>query len=170
MCPRTQIIHWLQEICYDKNNIVVIFSDRHRNYVSSVFDSTLMEQENFWVAAESGYWLQTNKKQWSELFKVQDKQWMATVKQIMAAYCENIDGAVVDEQSCTVIWNYKNAEEEHGCKFANELAQHLQHLIGRQSPIEIVHGNGFIEVLPKKLNKKAVFTNILQHLQLYCNH
>ena len=47
---------------------------------------------------------------------------MATVKQIMAAYCDNIDGATVQEQSCTVMWNYKNAEEEHGCKFANELA------------------------------------------------
>lgn len=57
MCPRTQIIHWLQEICYDKNNIVLIFSDQAYNYVQSVFDHTLMEQENFWVAAESGYWL-----------------------------------------------------------------------------------------------------------------
>ena len=45
-------------------------SDRDRNYVSSVFESNLMEQENFWVAAESGYWLMTNKKQWTELFKL----------------------------------------------------------------------------------------------------
>ena len=43
MCPRTQIIHWIQEILYDKNNIIVIMSDRDRNYVSSVFESNLME-------------------------------------------------------------------------------------------------------------------------------
>ena len=66
--------------------------------MTQVFEANLMEQENFWVAAESGYWLQTNKKQyWSELFKVKDKQWMTTVKQLMAQYCENIDGAVVEE-------------------------------------------------------------------------
>lgn len=170
MCPRQVIIHSIQEILYDKNNIVVIFSDRHRNYVQTVFEQNLMEQENFWVAAESGYWLMTNKGQWNELFKVQSKQWMQTVREIMAEYCENIDGAVVEERSCTVVWNYKNAEEEHGSKFANELAQHLQHLIGRHSPIEIVHGNGFIEVLPKKLNKRAVLKNIFSHLQLYSNH
>ena len=58
---------------YDKNNIIVIMSDRDRNYVSSVFESNLMEQENFWVSSESGYWLMTNKKHWSELFKVQNK-------------------------------------------------------------------------------------------------
>ena len=56
MCPRSQIIHWIQEILYDKNNIVMIMSDRDRNYVSSVFEQKTMEQENFWVAAESGYW------------------------------------------------------------------------------------------------------------------
>ena len=39
----------------------------------------------------------------------------------MEEYCLNIDGTNVDERSCTVVWNYKNAEEEHGSKFANEL-------------------------------------------------
>ena len=139
-------------------------SDRDRDYISSVFQSNLMEQENFWVAAESGYWLMTNEKQWTKLFKVQNRQWMQTISQIMAEYCENIDGAIVEERSCTVVWNYKNAEEEHGSKFANQLAQHLGHLIGRNPPIEIFHGNGFIEVLPKKLTKKAVLNNVLENL------
>ena len=62
MCPRNQIILWIQEILYDKNNIVIILSDKDRSYISSVFEQTLMQQENFWVAAESGYWLMTNKK------------------------------------------------------------------------------------------------------------
>ena len=44
MCPRTQIILWMQEILYDKNNIVVIMSDRDRTYVSDVFNNNnLME-------------------------------------------------------------------------------------------------------------------------------
>ena len=43
MCPRTQITLWLQEILYDKNNIVVILSHRDRSYVSRVFDNILIE-------------------------------------------------------------------------------------------------------------------------------
>ena len=39
----------------------------------------------------------------------------------MDQYCENIDGAVVEESNCTIVWNYKNAEEEHGNMFAKEL-------------------------------------------------
>ena len=88
----------------------------------------------------------------------------------MAEYCANIDGSIIEERSCSIIWNYKNTEEEHGSNFANELAQQIQHLIGRRSPLEIFHGNGLIEVLPKKLNKKAVLKNVIENLQLYCNH
>ena len=48
----------------------------------------------------------------------------------MEEYCDNIDGTVVEERSCTVVWNYKNAEEEHGSKSANILAQQIQHMLG----------------------------------------
>ena len=47
MSLRNQIIPWIQEILYDKNNIVVIMSDGDRNYVSSVFESDLMVSDNF---------------------------------------------------------------------------------------------------------------------------
>lgn len=164
MFPRQQIILWIQEILYDKSNIVVIMSDKDRNYISSVFEQTLMQQENFWVAAESGYWLMTNKKQWIKLFEIQSKQWMHRIRSIMEEYCENIEGTLVEERSCTVIWNYKNAEEEYGSKSANILAEQIQHMLGQNSPIEIVRGNGFIEVLPKKLTKKAVLKHILSNL------
>jgi hypothetical protein len=39
-----------------------------------------MDSENFWVAAESGYWLMTNKKEWTEFFAVHNKQWMQTIR------------------------------------------------------------------------------------------
>lgn len=84
-----------------------------------------MEQENFWVAAESGYWLMNSTKQWKELFKVQSKQWMQTIRSIMSTYCENIDGSIIETRSSTLVWNYKNTEEEHGSKFASELLNHL---------------------------------------------
>ena len=130
-----------------------------------------MEQENFWVIAESGYWLLAKeRRQWTELFKVQNKSWMHTIRLIMAQYCDNIDGSYIEERSCSIIWDYKNTEDEHGSKNAIALSQQLQHLLGRNSPVEIIHCNGFIEVLPKKLNKKAVLGNMLENLKHYCNH
>ena len=70
---RSEIVQWIQEILYDKSNIIVVLSSRDRDCVTSIFEPVLMEQENFWIAAESGYWLMNHKKQWTELFKVQSK-------------------------------------------------------------------------------------------------
>ena len=88
----------------------------------------------------------------------------------MQQYCENIDGAIVEERSCAVVWNYQNTEEEHGSKFAIILAQHLQNLIGRNNAIEVRYGNGFIEVKPKQLSQEDMLKNLLENLQSYCKH
>jgi trehalose-6-phosphatase len=39
----------------------------------------------------------------------------------MVQYCDNIDGSFVEERSTTIVWNYKNAEEEHGLLAAREM-------------------------------------------------
>lgn len=110
------------------------------------------------------------KRTWLELFKVQNKQWMSTIDSIMRHYCTNIDGSTIEVRSASIVWNYKNAEEEHGSKFANKLVVQIQNLIGRNSPIDVINRNGFVEVLPKKLNKKVVLSRMLDDLKHFCNH
>ena len=53
------------------------------------------------------------------MFKVNLKGWLRILKQIMQQYVENIDGSFIEERQTTIVWNYKNAEEEHGAMFAN---------------------------------------------------
>jgi hypothetical protein len=40
--------------------------------------------------------------------------------------------------------------------FAKELSMQIQQLLGNNSPVEIVQGNGFLEVKPKKIKKKKL--------------
>ena len=39
----------------------------------------------------------------------------------MQQYVDNIDGSFIEERQSTIEWNYKNAEEEQGSMFANQL-------------------------------------------------
>ena len=39
----------------------------------------------------------------------------------MQSYANNIDGSIVEERESTVVWNYKNAEEEQGNMAVKEL-------------------------------------------------
>ncbi len=102
---------------------------------------------NLWLAAESGYEFRT-KGQWKTLFKVHQRSWIKILKQIMQQYVDNIDGSFIEERQSTIEWNYKNAEEEQGSMFANQLYLQIKHLIGPNAPIELVQGNGFLEVKP----------------------
>ena len=80
----------------------------------------------------------------------------------MEDYCENIDGATVEERSCSILWNYRLADVDHGQKFAKELYIHLKQLTGKNSPIDVKQGNGYIEVLPLELNKQKYLTYLFQ--------
>ena len=44
----------------------------------------------------------------------------------------------MEERNSTIVWNYKNAEEEHGTMFAKELYIQIKNLIGPNAPIETV--------------------------------
>jgi trehalose-6-phosphatase len=39
----------------------------------------------------------------------------------MQQYADNVDGAVVEERESSLVYNYKNAEEEHGGMVVKEL-------------------------------------------------
>lgn len=56
----------------------------------------------------------------------------------MQEYCDNVDGSYVEERNSTIVWNYKNTEEEHGHLSVKELYLQIKHLIGPNAPIEIV--------------------------------
>jgi trehalose-6-phosphatase len=46
---------------------------------------------------------------------------MRQIRKLMESYAYNIEGAFVEEQHGCLIFNYKNAEEEHGNMFINDL-------------------------------------------------
>ena len=89
-------------------------SDQDKSYVEQVFGETKQLNENLWLSAESGYWLMSQKRSWNPLFHLADRTWIKTVRTIMEDYCDNIDGATVEERSCSIVWNYRVADDDHG--------------------------------------------------------
>ena len=82
----------------------------------------------------------------------------------MQEYCDNVDGSYVEERSSTIVWNYKNTEDEHGKLCAKELYMQIKHLIGPNAPVEIVQGNGFLEVKPVQLKKSTLIKIFIKDL------
>jgi trehalose 6-phosphate synthase/phosphatase len=122
--------------------------------------------ENLWLAAESGYLYRTgssNGGEWRKLINLSTKIWFNSVKKIMEMYTENVDGSVVEERESTLVWNHKNAEEEHGNMVVGELYSQIKSLLGN-SPVEIIQGKGYLEVKPSKLKKQKLLKTLLSKI------
>ena len=149
----------LTEITQDSRNTVGLFSTERRNYVQHVFSNV----PQLWLAAESGYEYRISGT-WRSMFKMSSRGWLQILAAVMQEYCDNVDGSIVETRNSTIVWNYKNAESEHGSSCAKELYLQIKYLIGPNAPIEIVQGNGFLEVKPKQLKKETLLSIFLQEL------
>ena len=106
--------------------------------------------ENVWLAAESGYLYRNcssnsssiggdhgSSATWRKLISLSNKVWFNSVYEVMRTYTENVDGAAVEESESTLVWNYKNAEEEHGGMVVGELYTQIKQILGN-CPVEII--------------------------------
>jgi trehalose 6-phosphate synthase/phosphatase len=132
MTPTSSVLENIREIVSDplNRNIVIIFSNQSVGVIEEQFASLLNSEgdglENLWIAAESGYLYRTGSQsgenaEWRKLRNLATQVWFNSVKKIMQIYTENVDGSIVEERESTLVWNHKNAEEEHGNMVVGEL-------------------------------------------------
>ncbi len=85
-------------------------------------EETFSSIENLCLCAESGYlYKMGSATDWIKLMHLSNKVWLGLVQDVMNNYTENVDGSFVEERESTLVWNYKNAEEEQGSMVVKEL-------------------------------------------------
>jgi trehalose-phosphatase len=158
MKPTREALDDLEEISLDKRNTLIIFSNQSKEVVKEYFEEHL---DNVWLVAESGYVFKTGDgSDWKKLISLGNKVWINTILEVMQIYTDNIDGAIIEERESTLVWNYKNASEEHGNMAAKELYAQIKTILGN-IPVEIIQGKGYIEVKPVKLKKVRIIVLIV---------
>ena len=156
--PSKQFLEDLEEITLDNRNIVVIFS----NQSVEVLESHFLGLDDLWLAPESGYMYRTGAVPYQKLITMANNGvWIHTVREVMQPFVNNVDGSVVEEREGSVIWNYRNSEEEQGQIIVKELYNQLKQALGN-CPLEIVQGKGYLEVKPLKLKKHKLVKVLLE--------
>jgi trehalose 6-phosphate synthase/phosphatase len=118
MQPSEQVLESIEEISLDNRNTVIVYSHQSRKVLEETFSSI----ENLCLCAESGYlYKMRSSSDWIKLMHLANKVWLSLVQEIMMNYTENVDGSFVEERESTLVWNYKNAEEEQGSMVVKEL-------------------------------------------------
>jgi len=82
----------------------------------------------------------------------------------MAHYVDKVDGACIESKESTVVWDYQEADLDFGHRISLQLSKHLQQLIQKGYPIQLVVGKSYLEVKPDKLKKSMLVREILARI------
>ena len=101
----------LLEITLDNRNTVIVFSKVSKKVLSGLF----VKIPEIWLAAESGYLYKMGELiDWHKLISLANNLWMNTLIDIINFYADNVDGSYLEVRESTLVYYFKNAEEEHG--------------------------------------------------------
>lgn len=81
----------------------------------------------------------------------------------MTPYTSNIEGSFIDERKSCIMWNYRNAEIDHAKLFIHDLYNLIQRTV-KGYQVEIIYGQGYLEVKPMFFKKSILIHDLLQKL------
>ena len=157
---RTEIVQALEELCKDERNSIYVLADCGKSGVEEVYGGI----RNLGLVAEEGGWIKDKYTGfvWQKLGK-QQGEWKVIVEEIIAAYVERVEGAVMIRRETMVIFGYKDASQDFGALLAKELLSNLEVVLQLyREDCEIVTGSDFIQVKSIGCDKGSVVQRIAQ--------
>eukprot|EP00899_Mesostigma_viride_P018344 jgi/Mesvir1/26510/Mv16167-RA.2 len=158
--PSPAVIDALTKLSSDPRNFLFIISGRKR----SILVDWLGGIPNLGLCAEHGFYYRLAGDQpWTELHQMHDFGWKESALPILEQYMESTDGSYIEEKDSAVVWHYAAADPAFGSWQAKELLDHLESVLVNE-PVDVVQGQGIVEVKPKGVSKGQAVQYILRKL------
>jgi trehalose-6-phosphatase len=97
--------------------------------------------------------------------KVDNSAWQPNIKKVIQAYVDNIDGSFIEERKCGILYNYKNADNEHGTLFHYDIYKHIMKILNGTNT-EVINSKGTLEI--KSAGIKMVSDPFESSYVLFC--
>jgi trehalose 6-phosphate synthase/phosphatase len=131
---------------------VFINSGRDRDTLGRWFDSLPLA-----LLAEHGSWLRLPREnEWEPIGPAPDLSWKGEVRRVLARYADRTPGARIEEKSASLVWHYREVEEDLGDWQALELTSVLETML-HNVPVQVVHGARIVEVRQQGLDKGRAY-------------
>ncbi|GJZ44784.1 probable alpha,alpha-trehalose-phosphate synthase [UDP-forming] 7 [Tanacetum coccineum] len=156
--PSENLISVIKQLCDDPKNTVCVISGCGKESLGTWFDSC----GKLAVAAEHGYFMRgPGDAEWKTCGWSNCVGWMENAELIMNLYGEAAsDGSYIERKESVMVWHYKNAGE-FGQEQAKDMLEHLKKVLANV-PVAVKHGQDFVEVKPKGVNKGTAATKIFE--------
>lgn len=155
--PPAGVVATLRVLTSNPANTVYVVSGRARSELEDFFSGV----PRLGLAAEHGfYWRPPGAAAWSTQDPEARFDWTDIVLPILEVYRESTDGSYVERKESALVWHYHDADPDFGSWQAKELLDHLEGVLSNE-PIEVVPGQGIVEVKPQGVSKGRLVERVL---------
>ncbi|EEY64055.1 alpha,alpha-trehalose-phosphate synthase [UDP-forming], putative [Phytophthora infestans T30-4] len=149
----------LQTLCADSCNVVFVISNTQRGALEDQFGSI----PNLNLVAENGLFIKIGNREHWECVCDEDKRtfdWKDDVKSVMQAYAARTNGSFLVENAASLLYDYRNSDQEYGEIQSLELCAQLAK-IAELSMLSLRMSHNWSMSLPVLSGKNQVAPNIM---------
>ena len=145
----------LKGIVLDKRNKVVIISGRNREFMDEQFKNL-----DAILVAEHGYFIKYPKAEWGNSVEI-DLSWKKKIQPVLNDYVDRCNGSMIEEKHASLVWHYRNADEEIASLRINELKDDLSEILKSEPKLYVLEGDKVLEVKSILYDKGTVASALI---------
>lgn len=154
--PDVELLEMLDRLSAHPENKVVILSGRDRNTLDR-----WLGHLNLMLVAEHGGWMREERGEaWRATITPKKNGWKKDIRPIFELFVDRIPASFMEEKDFSLVWHYRQANEESASLAAKELLDTLSNF-SRNLGIQVLPGNKAIEVRNVGISKGAFFSSFL---------
>ena len=100
-------------------------------------------------------------KKWTWLEDDADRAWKPDVRRILRLYEQATPGSHIEEKRTSLVWHYRQADEQFGAWKARQLGEDLA-VLTADAPVRVRHGKKIVEIVSLQDSKGAAVGRRLQ--------
>jgi trehalose 6-phosphate synthase/phosphatase len=90
-----------------------------------------------------------------------DLSWKKKIKPVINDYVDRCNGSMMEEKDASIVWHYRNADEEIASLRINELKDDLSEILKSEPKLFVLEGDKVLEVKSILYDKGTVASNLL---------
>ncbi len=158
--PSQEILALLEDLASDKHNTVFIVTGREAKLVNEWFGSV----KDLGLAAEHGFMYKFNngkENKWTRMIKNYNNEWITACVDILEPYTERCEGSFLEIKEASVVWQYRDCDQELGKSFATVITSELECSVKKLN-LKVINGKGYVEVIAMGINKGSFVSYIIK--------
>jgi trehalose 6-phosphate synthase/phosphatase len=145
----------LKTIISDPRNILVIISGRTQEFLEEQFKNL-----DVIMVAEHGYLIKYPGIGWQKNKEI-DLSWKEKFLPLLNDYVDRCTGSMIEDKNASLVWHYRNADEETASLRINELRDDLSEILKGDLKLQILEGDKVLEIKSILYDKGTIAIRII---------